>query len=202
MVAISDLRTPNAFAATTVGGGIVGVTSGLLEMLSPEEIEAVVAHEVAHLTDPGQIAATIAAVLVSPLGALATVSGSDLFYERPYRKTFIRAWGGKRLRPVRNAVALITIPIAALLVRVSVSPAAEIKADCAAARLTGNPGSLRSALRKIDALAGRVLAPVNPAVAQLLLVHPFGASRLGRLFDAHPSLAARLAALDASSSVK
>lgn len=197
LVAISNLRTPNAFAAVTIGGGVVGVTTGLLEMLSPDEIEAVVAHEIAHLTHPARGAATLAAVLVAPLGALATASGSDLFYEPAYRRTFFRGWGGKRLRPLRDALALCTIPLTALIVRVSVSRAAELEADRDAVQLTGNIVALRAALRKIDALAGRVLAPVNPAVAQLLLVHPFGTPFLGRMFDAHPPLQERLAALDA-----
>lgn len=198
LVAISSLRTPNAFAAVTIGGGVVGVTSGLLEVLTPEEIEAVVAHEIAHLSHRARSAATIAAVLVAPLGALAAASGSDLFYDRDYRKTFIRTWGGKRLRPLRDALALCTVPLTVLVVRASVSSAAELEADRDAARLTGNAPALRSALRKIDALAGRVLAPVNPAVAQLLLVHPFGTAMLGRIFDAHPPLHERLAALDSS----
>lgn len=196
LIAISNLRTPNAFAAVTIEGGVVGVTTGLLEMLSPTEIEAVVAHEIAHLSHPARGAATIAAVLVAPLGALATASGSDLFYEAAYRRTFVRGWGGRRLRPLRDALALWSVPLMALLIRISVSRAAELEADRDAVRLTGNTIALRAALRKIDALAGRVLAPVNPAVAQLLLVHPYGTSVLGRMFDAHPPLRERLASLD------
>jgi len=202
LVAISDLRTPNAFAAVTFGGGVVGVTTGLLELLSPAEIEAVVAHEIAHLTHSARGAATLAAVLVAPLGALATASGSDLFYEIAYRKTFFRGWGGRKLRPLRDALALCTVPITALLVHVSVARDAELQADRVAVRLTGDAVALRAALRKIDALAGRILAPVNPAVAQLLLVHPFGEAFLGRMFDAHPPHHERLAALDAIPQLK
>jgi heat shock protein HtpX len=194
-VAISDLRAPNAYAAATPGGGIVGVTTGLLDILSHEELEAVLAHEVAHLARGDRSAATVAAVATAIPGALTKRGGSDLFYAAPFRRAHHRTWGGRRLRLVRNGLTLLLVPVTALLVRVSVPLSAEIQADLDAVRLTGNASAMSAALRKLNVLAGRIATPINPAVSHLLVMHPYGSEHLGRLFETHPSLAERLDAL-------
>jgi heat shock protein HtpX len=196
MVAISELRTPNAFAAATPCGGIVGVTSGLIEMLTPDELEAVVAHEIAHLVRRDRMTATLAAIFTAIPGMLIASTGSDLFYGREFRHTRPRLWGGRWLRPVRDALAIVTVPTTAMLVRVSVSRAAELQADADAVRLTRNVPAMRSSLRKINSLAGRIISPVNPALSHMLVVHPYGEQRIGRVFDTHPSLDQRLSIIE------
>jgi heat shock protein HtpX len=195
-VAISSLRTPNAFAAATPGGGFVGVTTGLLEMLGPDELEAVLAHEIAHLAGRGGVCTTVAAALATVPGAICAANGSDLLYATSFRRGQHRIGGGTAFALLRDIAALIATPFAAIFVRASTARAAELRADRAAIALTGKPAALASALRKIDAFAGRIAAPVNPAVAHLLVVHPFG-TRLGGLFDTHPPITARLAAIAA-----
>lgn len=198
LVAISGLRTPNAFAAATPGGGVVGVTGGLLEMLTDDELEAVVAHEIAHLSRGDSMTATLAAMFAAIPGMLITSTGSDLFYGVEFRRSHPRLWGGRRLRPVRDGLALLTVPAAALLVRVSVSRKAELRADGAAVRLTGNVGAMVSSLRKINVLAGRVISPVNPALSHMLVIHPYGEQLIGRVFDTHPSLKQRLRVIESA----
>jgi heat shock protein HtpX len=198
LVAISALRTPNAFAAATPRGGIVGVTGGLLQMLSDDELEAVVAHEIAHLARGDRMTATLAALFAAIPGMLITSTGSDLFYGVEFRRSHPRLWGGRRLRPLRDGLALVTVPAAALLVRISVSRKAELKADAAAVRLTRNVDAMVSSLRKINVLAGRVISPVNPALSHMLVIHPYGEQRIGRVFNTHPSMEQRLSVIQSA----
>ena len=195
VVAISRFRTPNAFAAGSISGGIIGITSGLLEIATPGELEAVLAHEIAHLTSRDRYGVSIAAVFAALPGAIGAASGSDLFFDPAFRRSMHRHWGGRHLRPVRDAIAFCFVPVAALLVRSSVSRSSEFGADARAAAMIDDPGTLVSALRKIDALAGRVAAPVNPAVSHLLVIHPFGDERVSRMFNTHPGVSERIAAL-------
>lgn len=194
-VAVSTLPIPNAMAVVTPGGGLVCVTEGLLGMLSPAELEAVLAHEIAHLTQPGRAGATIAALFASIPGAITAAAGSDLYFELPYRRAQVRVWGGGKMHPLRDLIARLTAPLAAVLVRLSTSPASEFAADARAAQIIDDPATLALALRKLQSLAGRIVWPVNPAIAHLLVIHPFGRPRLGQLFNTHPSTPDRLAAL-------
>lgn len=194
-VAISSLPIPNAMAAVTPSRGLICVTEGLVGMLSAPELEAVLAHEIAHLTQPGRSGATLAALFGSIPGAITAAAGSDLYFELPYRRGQVRVRGGRRLHVVRDLIALSTAPLAAILVRLSTSARGELAADSRAAAFTGDPATLAIALRKLQSLAGRIVWPVNPAIAHLLVIHPFGCPRLGQLFNTHPSTPARLTAL-------
>jgi heat shock protein HtpX len=194
-VVISSLPIPNAMAAVTPGGGLICVTDGLIGMLSAAELEAVLAHEIAHLTQPGRAGATIAAVFASIPGAITSAAGSDLYFEQPYRRGQARAWGGRRMHPIRDLIARLTAPLAAVLVRLSTSAGGELAADARAAEITDDPAALAMALRKLQSLAGRIVWPVNPAIAHLLVIHPFGCPRLAQLFNTHPATPERLAAL-------
>ncbi len=196
MVAISALPIPNALAAVTPGGGLICVTEGLMAMLSPIELEAVLAHEVAHLAQPGRASATLATVFAAVPGALTLVAGVDLYFERPYRRSKIRQRRRQLIHPVREAVAGASAPLAAILVRLSTSERGELGADERAVRMTDDPVALATALRKLQSLAGRIAYPVNPAIAHLLVIHPFGRHRLGQLFNTHPPTLERLAALN------
>ncbi len=194
-VAISSLPIPNALAAATPRGGLICVTGGLIGMLSTAELEAVLAHEVAHLTHPGRSGATIAALFAAVPGAITAAAGCDLYFELPYRRGQVRVWGGRRLHPVRDLIAVMMAPLAAILVRLSTSARGELAADARAAELIGDPATLASALRKLQSLAGRIVCQVNPALAHLLVIHPFGCPRLGQMFDTHPSTPERLSVL-------
>jgi heat shock protein HtpX len=194
-IAVSSLPIPNAMAAVTPGGGLICVTEGLIGMLSAAELEAVLAHEIAHLTQPGRSAATLAALFAAIPGAITAAAGSDLYFEAPYRRGRLRVWGGWWWGVGREAIARLTAPLAAILVRLSTPVRGEFVADARAGEMTGAPVTLATALRKLQSLAGRIVWPVNPAIAHLLVIHPFGCPRLGQLFNTHPPTPERLAAL-------
>jgi heat shock protein HtpX len=194
-IAVSSLPIPNAMAAVTPGGGLICVTEGLIGMLSAAELEAVLAHEIAHLTQPGRSAATLAALFAAVPGAITAAAGSDLYFEAPYRRGRLRVWGGWWWCVGREAIARLTAPLAAILVRLSTPVRGEFVADARAGEMTGAPVTLATALRKLQSLAGRIVWPVNPAIAHLLVIHPFGCPRLGQLFNTHPPTPERLAAL-------
>lgn len=190
-VAVSRLVTPNAFAAPTPAGGLVGVTEPLLAILTPEEVEAVLAHELSHLLRPGRIVATSATMFAAIPGAISMRLGCSTYYDIRFR----------RLRKPdaverRNQIFGFWFALpAALVVRLGTSRASEYEADAGAVELCGGSDHLVSALRKINSFAGRLVSPVNPALAHLLVVHPFSRTPLSRMFDTHPPFDQRIGRL-------
>ncbi len=190
-VAVSRLVTPNAFAAPTPAGGLVGVTEPLLAILTPEEVEAVLAHELSHLLRPGRIVATSATMFAAIPGAISMRLGCSTYYDIRFR----------RLRKPdaverRNQIFGFWFALpAALVVRLGTSRASEYEADAGAVELCGGSDHLVSALRKINSFAGRLVSPVNPALAHLLVVHPFSRTPLSRMFDTHPPVDQRIGRL-------
>lgn len=194
-VAVSRLVTPNAFAAPTPAGGLIGVTEPLLAILDPEEVEAVLAHELAHLMRPGRMVATTAAMFAAIPGALSIRLGCSTYYDIRFRR--LRKPGAVERR---NQIFGFWCALpAAVVVRLGTSRAAEFEADAGAVELCGGSEQLVSALRKINSFAGRLVSPVNPALAHLLVVHPFSRTPLSRMFDTHPPVMPASNALKANS---
>lgn len=190
-VAVSRLVTPNAFAAPTPIGGLIGVTEPLLAILDPEEIEAVLAHELTHLLRPGRMVATTAAMFAAIPGAISIRLGCSTYYDIRFRR--LRKPGAVERR---NQIFGFWCALpAAIVVRLGTSHAAEFEADAGAVELCGGSAHLVSALRKINRFAGRLVSPVNPALAHLLVVHPFSRTPLSRMFDTHPPVDSRIARL-------
>ncbi len=193
-VAVSRLGTPNAFAAPTPGSGVLGVTEPLLSILTRPELEAVLAHELTHLSRPARSVATTAALFAALPGALSMHWGCDNYYGVRFRRNRKRTSSDRRDQVFGFWSALP----AAVLVRLAASDKAEYEADAGSVALCGGPEHLCTALRKIDSLAGRLVSPVNPALSHLLVVHPFSQTPLSRLFDAHPPIKERIARLSCS----
>jgi heat shock protein HtpX len=190
-VAVSRLGTPNAFAAPTPKGGVLGVTEPLLSILTPAELEAVLAHELSHLRRPARSLATTAAMFAAIPGAISMRLGCVNYYDVRFRRSR-RLSSSER----RNQVFGFWLALpAALVVRLAASRSVEFEADTGAVELCGGSDHLVSALRKINSLAGRLVSPVNPALAHLLVVHPFSQTPLSRMFDAHPPMEQRIARL-------
>lgn len=196
-LAIVDDPVPNAFATgPTPERGVVAVTTGLLSILDARELRGVLAHELAHVANRDTLVATIAATLsaaVSALANLVALSGLLGMFGSTDGEDEEPAGAGGGL------LVTLVAPLAATLVQLGVSRSREYHADATAARWTGDPDALASALERLEATATAAMqvgAPEpTPAVAALGIVNPLQA--LGALFSTHPRTADRVARLRA-----
>lgn len=183
---------PNAFATgRDPEHAAVAVTTGLLEIMNRNELEGVIAHELAHIGNRDILVATVVVVLV---GLLAMVS--DFFLRS-------MIWGGNRrndnreegnqLLVILGIIAIILAPIVATLIQLAVSRKREFLADASGALLTRYPEGLASALQKIGAYS-RPMEHASTATAHLYISNPFGskANFLNKLFATHPPIEERV----------
>jgi heat shock protein HtpX len=180
----------NAFATgRNPANGAVAVTTGLLRVLPAREVRGVIAHEIAHIRNRDVTIATVAA------GLAAVVSGIANAVQ------FSAIFGGGSDReegsPLGGLVFAILAPIAASLVQLAISRSREYVADATAARLTGDPEALASALERLSVAADRLPADVQPATASLYIVNPLTGGGVRALFSTHPPMAERIARLRA-----
>jgi heat shock protein HtpX len=170
---------PNAFATgRNPNKAAVAVTAGILEVLNQEELEGVLAHELAHVRNRDILISSIAAMLGA---AIAIVARMAFFTGGDSRNNPLGAIGA--------ILSLIVAPLAAMLIRFAISRTREFQADASGAEITGQPLHLARALEKIAAGAERIPMRVNPATSQLFIENPLKAFR-GRgfmqLFSTHP----------------
>lgn len=193
---LMDSPQPNAFATgRSPKHAAVAVTTGILQVMTNEELEAVLAHELAHVRNRDILISSIAAMIAAALSMLA-------------RFAFFFGGGGRdRDNPmgaIGALVALIVGPIAAMFIRFAISRAREYQADASGAAITGQPLHLASALRKIGQATERIPMQVNPAVSQLFIANPLkafgnkrqGGGQLARLFSTHPPIEDRIRRLE------
>jgi heat shock protein HtpX len=189
VVAISPEAQPNAFATgRSPSHAVVAVTRGILEFLPRNELEGVIAHELAHIKNRDMLTSTIAAGMA---GAISQI---------PYILMF---GGGRDSDEGGNPIAMIALmligPIAAMLIQMGISRQREFEADRVGAEILGRPLDLAAALTRIDAYAKRIPMQVNPAVAPLAQVNPLAAhgGGISGLFATHPPTEQRVAKLQA-----
>ncbi len=188
-----DQPQPNAFATgRSPKHAAVAVTAGILQLMNREELEGVLAHELAHVRNRDILIATIAATIgaaLSFLTRMAFFSGAG------------RSENNNPLGAILSLVAVIVAPLAAMMIQLGISRSREYQADRSGAEITGAPLVLAGALAKLDAGTSKVPMPVNPAVSQLFIADPlkaFGGNRGGgiaRMFATHPPIADRIARL-------
>jgi heat shock protein HtpX len=188
-VYIMDNPQPNAFATgRNPQHAAVAATTGLLELLSLEEVAGVMAHELAHIKHRDTLVMTITATIAGAVSMLAHFG--MLFRHRGNH-------GGPG--PVATLLITLSAPLAATLVHMAISRTREYAADNLGAHICGNPEWLASALAKIDAGAHEVVnisAEENPATAHLFIINPLSGERMDNLFSTHPSTENRIAALE------
>jgi heat shock protein HtpX len=181
-------NVPNAFATgRNPNNAAVAATEGLLNLLSKEEIEGVMAHELSHVKHYdiliGSVAATIA-------GAIA-IAANIMQYG---------AMAGKnRQNPLVMIAIAIILPVAATVIRMAISRNREYMADEGAAKITRHPEWLQSALLKLDAYArGGVMREASQESAHMFIVNPFSSKNVSfaSLFSTHPSIENRIARLE------
>lgn len=182
---IIDSPQPNAFATgRNPKNAAVAATTGLLNMLTREEVAGVMAHELAHVEHRDTLTMTITATIAGAIGMLANFA---LFFSNRER-------GG-----IISAIAImIFAPMAAALVQMAISRSREYEADRRGGEICGNPYWLASALEKIDRGARSIVnrrAEENPAMAHMYIMNPLAGRRSDKLFSTHPATANRIEAL-------
>jgi heat shock protein HtpX len=186
-VAIVPNDQPNAFATgRDPAHAAVCATTGLLDMLTREEVRAVMAHELAHVKNRDTLTMTVTATVAGAISALAN---------------FALIFGGDRDRPggmIGTLALMLLAPMAAALVQMAISRSREYDADRVGAEICGDPAALASALQKIEGRARRVVNPTaerNPASAQLFIINPLSGQGADNLFSTHPNTGNRVRAL-------
>jgi len=188
-IAIAPHEQPNAFATgRSPEHAVVAVTTGILKYVPSDELEGVLAHELAHVKNRDMLIATVAAGIA---GALSNL---------PYLLMF----GGGRDddgggNPLAQPALLLLAPLGAMLIQFAVSRQREFEADRVGAQILGRPMPLAHALIRLDQLAHKIPMNVAPAAAPLAQVNPLAArgGGLSKLFSTHPPTAERVARLEA-----
>jgi len=188
-VAIIPNDQPNAFATgRNPQNAAVCATTGLLDMLTREEVRGVMAHELAHVKNRDTLIMTVTATIA---GAIAALANFALFFQG----------GDDRERPggiIGTLALMILAPMAAGLVQMAISRGREYEADRVGAEIAGDPQALASALQKIEAYAKRIHNPTaerNPASGQLFIINPLAGKGADNLFSTHPATSNRVRAL-------
>jgi heat shock protein HtpX len=189
-VYVIDNPQPNAFATgRNPNHAAVAATTGLLNMLSREEVAGVISHELAHVRNHDTLLMTVTATLA---GAISMLAQFGMFFGGGRRD------GNSGLGVIGTLLMIVLAPLAAMLVQMAISRTREYAADATGAQINGDPEALASALAKIDAAAHQienVQAEENPATAHLFIVNPLSGARMDNLFSTHPATENRIAAL-------
>jgi heat shock protein HtpX len=182
--------SPNAFATgRDPQHAAVAATQGIMQVLSEQELEGVIAHELAHVKHRDILISSVAATIAAAIMMVARMA------------MYAGMFGGGRddreggSNPIALLAMMILAPIAAMLIQAAISRSREFSADAGGARIAGTPYGLADALRKIEAVARRVPLDANPATAHMFIVKPFSGRGLMSLFSTHPPTDARIRAL-------
>ena len=189
VVAVAPHEQPNAFATgRSPSKAVVAVTTGIMKYMPQDELEGVIAHELAHIKNRDMLISTIAAGVA---GAISNL---------PYLLMF--GGGGQDDEgghPFAQLALILLGPIGAMLIQFAISRQREFEADRVGAEILGRPIPLANALRRLDALAHRIPMRVAPAAAPLAQVNPLAAygGGIARMFSTHPPTEERVARLEA-----
>ncbi|GBC97843.1 Protease HtpX [bacterium HR17] len=194
-------ETPNAFATgRDPHHAAVAVTEGIVRLLNRDELEGVIAHELAHIKHRDTLVMVVAATLAGAIAVLADFARFFLWFG---------AWGGDDRERGNNPLVLvgllvgvIVLPLAAMLIQLAISRAREFLADEGGAYISGKPLALASALAKLERGVQLVPMETSPATAHLFIVSPLAGGQsawgaLANLFRTHPPTEERIARLQA-----
>jgi len=191
-VAIIDSPSPNAFATgRDANHAVVAATTGILGILSRDELAGVLGHELGHVRNHDILISSIAATVAGAITMLAHVAQWALIFG---------GFGGRSDRdrnPFAELLMIVIAPIAATLIQLAISRSREYAADESGARLVGNPESLARALEKLDMATSVRPLPVNPSMAHMFIVNPLKGMNLSGLFSTHPPIQERIRRLRA-----
>ncbi|HEX4169354.1 MAG TPA: zinc metalloprotease HtpX [Bryobacteraceae bacterium] len=179
--------SPNAFATgRNPEHASVAFTAGILQTMSDDEIEGVVAHELGHVLHRDILIASVAATIASAITFLARMS--FFFGGRSDDEDRGGGWSG--------ILMLILAPLAAVVIQMAISRSREFDADAASAKYTNNPNKLIAALRKLEVASKQIPLDASPSTAHLFIIQPFSGASLMRLFSSHPPTEERIRRLE------
>jgi heat shock protein HtpX len=181
-------ESPNAFATgRNPQHASVAVTQGILNLLTDEELEGVLAHELGHVNNRDILISSVAATIAGAITMLASMARWGMLFG---------GFGGRDDRDRGGGIGallmLFLAPLAASLIQLAVSRSREYQADATGAHFTGNPYALASALSKLDAYSRRLPLQATPSTAHLFIIQPFLGMSFGNLFSTHPPIAKRI----------
>jgi heat shock protein HtpX len=187
--------TPNAFATgRNPEHAVVAVTQGLLQLMEPEEVRGVLAHELAHVNNRDILIGSIAATLSGAIMIMANMAKWGAIFGG-HRGGDARGGGGLA------AIALAIIaPIAAMVIQMAISRRREYLADATGAKFAGHSEGLARALEKLGGYSRQKPMQANPSTAHMFIVNPLSGRSLMSLFSTHPPLEERIARLRGSRS--
>ena len=181
-------QSPNAFATgRDPQHAAVAATEGLLRILNDDELEGVIAHELAHVKHRDILISSIAATLGATIMMVARFA---MFFGGGSRDDDNR--GGN---PIALIATMLLAPIAAMLIQAAISRSREFEADAGGAAIVGHPQGLASALRRIESAVRTVPLDANPATAHMFIIKPFSGRGMLSLFSTHPPTEDRVRAL-------
>jgi len=187
-----DKEQPNAFATgRNPQKGAIALTTGIMKILTREELEGVIGHELSHIRHRDILVGTVAATIAGAISYLAQMAQwAMIFGGRSHEE-------GKGSNPIAALVMMIVGPIAAMMIQMAISRSREYGADKGGALIAGNPLYLARALKKLHMTSQRIPMEANPATSHMFIVNPLSGGGLLRLFSTHPPIEERISRLQA-----
>lgn len=189
-VYIIESEQPNAFATgRSPKHGVVAVTTGIMRILSREELEGVIGHELAHIKHRDILISTVAATIAGAISYLAQMAmWANIFGRHDDEE------GG---HPIVALLMMIIAPLIAMIIQLAISRAREYAADEEGAEIAGNPLYLANALRKLHYASQAIPMDANPGTAHLFIVNPLSGRSIMKLLSTHPPIEERIERLEA-----
>jgi heat shock protein HtpX len=184
---LTNSAQPNAFATgRNPKHAVIAVTEGIMRLLSKEELEGVLAHELAHVRNSDILVGSVAAMMAGTISMIANIAQWGLMFG------FGNDDEDSPVGLVGSLIAIIVMPIAALLVQMAISRSREFKADKTGSDIAGRPDGLANALLKLERGSQAIPMDVNPAAAHMFIVSPLSGRSLAGLFSTHPPIIERV----------
>ncbi|MFN8532946.1 MAG: zinc metalloprotease HtpX [Dehalococcoidia bacterium] len=190
-VAVISNASPNAFATgRDPQHAVVAVTTGIREILTPDQLAGVLAHELAHVKNRDTLTMAIVATIAGVISFVGQLAQWALLFGG-----FGRGDDDDGGGVLGGLFAALIAPIVAMLIQFAISRSREYEADADGARIIGDPESLAGALARLEVGTQRIPMSASPATAHLFIVNPFGSLNIANLFSTHPPTAERVARL-------
>ena len=184
--------SPNAFATgRNPSHAAVAATEGIMRLLNDQELEGVIAHELAHVKHRDILISSVAATVAAAIMMTARMAQFAAMFGGGGSNRDER--GGSN--PIALLATMILAPIAAMLVQAAISRSREFLADAGGAKIAGSPHGLMNALRKLEMGSKQIPLDANPATAHMFIIKPFSAGGLLSMFSTHPPTEQRIQAL-------